>query len=86
MSNLASVIMEGVQATHSTDDLYGNYDFSGSAVAESTYMTSACATLFADIMEADQGYMVADIVGAATVIRESKLNDTLSAIGALPKS
>lgn len=77
MSNLASVIMEGVQATHSTDDLYGNYDFSGSAVAESTYMTSACATLFGDIMEADQSYMVADVIGAATVIRESKMGNAV---------
>lgn len=73
MSNLASVIMEGVQATHSNDDLYGNYDFSGSVVAESSYMTSACATLFSEILEADQSYMVADIVGAATAIHEAKL-------------
>ena len=77
MSNLASVIMEGVNTT-SANDLYGDYDFSGSAVAESSYMTSACATLFSDIMEADQSYMVADVIGAAKIIYESKNGNEVS--------
>lgn len=69
MANLASIILEGTNQTPSVD--LGNFDFSDTVVAESSYSDAAVATLFSDIMEAEQGYMVADVVGAATVIRES---------------
>ena len=73
MSNLATMIMEGTNlGSSSADSLYGDYDFSATALAESSYFSSACATLFSDIMEAEQSWMVADVVGAATAIREQK--------------
>jgi len=71
------MIMEGANQAPTTDELYGDYDYSASALAESSYFASACATLFTDIMEADQSYMVADVVGAATAIREQKLGNTV---------
>lgn len=76
MSNLASVIMEGAGSGTSTG-LYGKFDVSGQVVTESSYMSSACATLFSDIMEAEQAYMVSDVIGAATVIREQKMGNTV---------
>jgi hypothetical protein len=75
MSNLASVIMEG--ATAVSTNLGEGYDFSGSAISESSYMNSACATLFSNVLEADQSYMVADVVGAAQIIHESRTVGTV---------
>lgn len=69
MANLASVIMEGSGFNSTSVDL-GSYDYSDSVVEESSYVNSAIATLFTDIMESEQGYMVTDVVGAATAIRE----------------
>ena len=80
MANLASMVMEGVGNGSSSNNLYGNYDFSGSAIGEAVYMESACATLFSDIMEADQSFMVSDIVGAATVIREQKSGNSIDQV------
>jgi hypothetical protein len=75
MSNLASIIMEG--ASVPSGEVGMGYDFSNSIVAESSFLTSACATLFSDIMEADMSYMVADVVGAAQVIHESRIGNTV---------
>lgn len=69
MANIASVILEGSNIVSSKD--LGSYDYSDYVVTESSYHDAAIATLFTDIMEAEQSYMVADVVGAATVIRES---------------
>ena len=69
MANLAKIILEGSDQVPSVD--LGNFDYSDTAITESSYSDAAVATLFSDIMEAEQGYMVADVVGAATVIRES---------------
>lgn len=82
MANIASVIMEGAAGANggSSNDLYGNFDFSASAVEESSYVASAVAGLFTDIMEADQSYMVADVVGAATIVRESRLGNAVDAV------
>lgn len=77
MSNLASVIMEGAAGAGTSTELYGKHDFSNQVVAESSYMTAACAELFSNIMEAEQGYMVSDIIGAATVIREQKMGNSV---------
>ena len=78
MANLASVIMEGANVGSVCNDT--GFDFSNSATFESSYLDSAVATLFTDIMEADMNYMVADVVGAATVIRESKLGNEIDAV------
>lgn len=69
MANLASIILEGSNQVPSVDT--GNYDYSDTAIAESSYADAAIATLFSDVMESEQSYMVADVVGAATVIREN---------------
>ena len=74
-TNLASVILEGVNNTPSNVDM-GDYDYSGTILAESEFMNSAMATLYTDIMEAEQEFMVGDIIGAATVIRESANGNT----------
>ena len=79
MANLASVILEGANLTTSSIDT-SDYDYSDSVVAESSYFDSAVATLFTDIMEAEQEFMVADVVGAATIIRESALGNTVDAV------
>lgn len=76
MANLASVIMEGTgfgTPSVNTDA----YDYSHAVITETSYLNSAVATLFTDIMEAEQQYMVADVVGAATVIRESSLGNDI---------
>lgn len=78
MANLAKIIMEGSSFGSSSVDM-GNYDYSTSAIEESSYIDSAMATLFTDIMEAEQGYMVGDIVGSATVIRESTNGNAIDA-------
>lgn len=81
MSNIATAIMEGLNMRQNTsNDLYGDYDFSATALAESSYMESACATLFTDIMEAEQAYMVADVVAAATIIHENTVGSEVDAI------
>lgn len=80
MAMMSAMIMEGVNAGSADTDLYGSYDFSASAIAESSYMTSACATLFSNIMEAEQGFMVSDVVGAATVIREQRAGNEIDQV------
>lgn len=81
MANMASIIMEGAGVGNNTStDLYGNFDFSASAVEESSYVASAIAGLFCDIMEAEQSYKVADVIGAATIVRESRLGNTVDAV------
>ena len=70
MTNLASIILEGVAPATSFEDM-SDYDYSDHILAESSFMSSAQATLFTDIMEAEQEYMVGDVIGAATAIRES---------------
>lgn len=70
MSNLATMLMEGANA-YTPETLYGDFDFSATAVAESEYMGEACAELFSGIMEADHHYMVADVVATATIIHEN---------------
>lgn len=79
MANIASVIMEGASAGSGSVDL-GNFDFSASAVEESSYVASAIAGLFTDIMEAEQSYKVADVVGAATIVRESRSGNAVDAV------
>lgn len=79
MANLASVILEGANLTTSSIDT-SDYDYSDLVVAESSYFDSAVATLFTDIMEAEQEFMVADVVGAATIIRESTLGNNVDAV------
>ena len=74
MANLATVIMEGAGFGSSSVDM-GDYDFSASALGEASYMESAVATLFTDIMEAEQGYMVSEVVAAATIVREGSLGN-----------
>lgn len=81
MANLASLLMEGVGFESSSMDM-GNYDYSDCVVEETSYVDSAMATLFTDIMEAEQSFMVADVVGAATVIRESRLGNNVD-VGAV---
>lgn len=76
MANLASVIMEGTSFGASSVDTNA-YDYSNAVITETSYLNSAVATLFTDIMEAEQQYMVADVVGAATVIRESSLGNDI---------
>lgn len=74
MANLASVIMEGTgfgTPSVNTDA----YDYSHAVITETSYLNSAVATLFTDIMEAEQQYMVADVIGAATVIRENSFGN-----------
>lgn len=78
MANLASIILEGSNQTPSVD--LGNYDYSDMVVEESSYSDAAVATLFTDIMEAEQSYMVADVVGAATIIRENKLGHNIDPV------
>ena len=78
MANLASVIMEGALVSSRVD--MGNYDYSETAIAESSYSDSAVASLFTDIMEAEQAWMVADVVGAATVIRENTLGNQVNPV------
>lgn len=69
MANLASIILEGINTTPSTD--YNDYKFdSNRVVMDSSFPDMAIATLFTNIMETEQSYMVADVVGAATVIYE----------------
>lgn len=80
MSMVATLIMEGGGAGSVTTDLYGSYDFSASAITESSYMTSACATLFSNVMEAEQEFMVSDVVGAATVIREQRAGNDIDQV------
>lgn len=81
MALMSTMIMEGVNAGSSAEvDLYGGYDFSASAVAESSYMTSACATLFSNVMEAEQAFMVSDVVGAAMVIREQRAGNDIDQV------
>jgi len=75
---LASVIMEGANA--SRNDGMPSYDFSTSAVAESSYMTSACADLFSDIMEAEKAYMAADVIGAAQAIRAQRVGESFDMV------
>lgn len=79
MANLASVILEGANLMSSSIDT-SDYDYSDLVVAESSYIDSAVATLFTDIMEAEQNFMVADVVGAATIIHESKLGSEIDAV------
>ena len=79
MANLASVILEGANLMSSSIDT-SDYDYSDLVVTESSYFDSAVATLFTDIMEAEQEFMVADVVGAATIIRESALGNTVDAV------
>lgn len=74
MANLASVILEGANSVAPSVDL-GDYDYSETILAESSFLNSAMATLFTDIMEAEQNYMVADVIGAATIIRENSLGN-----------
>ena len=80
MALMSEMIMEGTNAGSATTDLYGGYDFSASAIAESSYMTSACATLFSNVMEAEQAFMVSDVVGAATVIREQRAGNSVDQV------
>ena len=79
MANLASVILEGASSMVPSVDL-GSYDYSETILAESAFANSAFATLFTDIMEADQNYMVADVIGAATVIRENSLGNNIDPV------
>lgn len=75
MANLASVILEGAGINSVTESVDTSaYDFSYVA-DEKVLAESAFVTLFTDIMEAEQEYMVSDVVGAATIIRESKLGN-----------
>lgn len=79
MANLASIIMEGSGYGTPSVDL-GNYDYSDKVITESSYLNSAFATLFTDIMEAEQSFMVTDIIGAATVIRENSLGNNVDVV------
>ena len=78
MTNLASIILEGSRQVPSVD--MGNFDYSDTVVAEASYSDAAVATLFSDIMEAEQAYMVADVVGAATVIHESAIGNEVDPV------
>lgn len=78
MANLATLIMEG--AGTRTTSYYNMYDFTDTVIEESSYTSAAIATLFTDIMEAEQSYMVADVIGAATVIRESSYGDCVDPV------
>lgn len=70
MANLASVILEGSNLGSSMS--LDKYEFDANLVVEeSSFSDAAVATLFSDIMEAEQSYMVADVVGAATIIHEN---------------
>lgn len=80
MANLASVILEGANQTSTPSVDTSNYDFSETILAESSFIDSAVATLFTNIMEAEQEYMVADVVGAATIIHENSLGNNVDAI------
>lgn len=76
MNNLASLILEGSNYVNGRADM-GDYDYSDSIIAESSFIDSAVATLFTDIMEADKSYMVADVIAAATIIREQSMGNSV---------
>lgn len=82
MANLAKIIMEGAGFSSSSVDM-GDFDYSATALEESSYVDSAMATLFTDIMEAEQGFMVADIIGTATVIREQAAGNDIDSTAIL---
>lgn len=47
------------------------YDFSGSAIAESTWVDSACESLMVDICKVDKAFHTADIIGQVQVLQEN---------------
>lgn len=85
MANLASVIMEGSGFGSLSVDL-GNYDYSDTILAESSFINSAMATLFTDVVAAEQSYMVSDVVAAATYIHEASNGNTIDAYALLEAS
>ena len=46
------------------------YDYSGCAIAESTWVDSACESLISDIYKVDKAYHTADIIGQVQVMQE----------------
>lgn len=85
MANLASVIMEGSGFGSLSVDL-GNYDYSDTILAESSFINSALATLFTDVVEAEQSFMVSDVVAAATCIHEASNGNVIDARALLEAS
>jgi hypothetical protein len=79
MSNIASVIMEGV-GFGSNDDIYTGYDFSASAMESTDYGMMAVAELYSDIIAAEEAYMVSDVIGAARYVYESRNGNEVDAV------
>lgn len=86
MANLASAIMEGAGFGSLSNIDMGNYDYSDSILAESSFINSAMATLYTDIVEAEQSYMVSDVVTAATYIREVSNGNSIDGYALLEAS
>lgn len=85
MTSLARMVMEGTHqlgGTTSSVDLSG-FDYSKSALMESSYLDSACATLFAEIMESDQRAMVADVIVGANNLKAIQEGTTYNAQAAM---
>lgn len=60
--NLMSSVSESVDVS--------GYDYSGCAIAESTWVDSACESLISDIYKVDKAYHTADIIGQVQVMQE----------------
>lgn len=67
--SLARTLMGGNTAVTESVDVTG-YDFSNAAALETTWVDTACESLFTDIYNVDKAFAVADVIGEVKVLTE----------------
>ena len=80
MANLATMIMEGTTFSKNGGSIdISGYDFSKQVLFESDSLNSAVVSLYIDVLEAEQRYMVSDVIAGASAVRALAINESFEA-------